>query len=207
MDAVGVALLREVLAGTEWLRETRRFAGALRHSAVARGGGLLLVGTDGYEPWHLAAHLDEEAARCGLPELAPTLVRHRVPPGAPAHLSAGLERLSAAGHDGTLLVVTPQDGPPAGDGLLERVDDVRRGGATILALGGTADDPRLRSLAHDVLCVPAAAGPDRPDRPDLDAVQHLISAAAAEDAPRGRRFLDRLSRLAEQLSAPPPHRW
>ena len=52
MDAVRVALLREVLAGTEWLGATRRFAGSLRASAVAHGGGLLLVGTREYEPWH-----------------------------------------------------------------------------------------------------------------------------------------------------------
>ncbi|GAA0434746.1 hypothetical protein [Streptomyces luteireticuli] len=201
MDAVEVTLLREVLAGTEWLRETRRFAGALRRSAVTHGGGLLLVGTDAYEPWHLAAHLDEEAARCGLPELRPTLVRHRVPPGAPDRLAAGLDRLSAAAREGTLLVVAPQGGPPPGDGLLERVADVRRGGATVLALEGAGTGPRLAPLAHEVLSLPSAA------EPDLDAVQHLISAAAGEDTPRGHRFLDRLSRLAEQLLAPPPHRW
>ncbi|MGW3463119.1 hypothetical protein ACWDE9_27545, partial [Streptomyces olivaceoviridis] len=60
MDAVRVALLREVLAGTEWLGATRRFAGVLRGSVVAHGGGLLLVGTPEYEPWHLAAHLVDE---------------------------------------------------------------------------------------------------------------------------------------------------
>ena len=48
MDAVRVALLREVLAGTEWLGATRRFAGALRGSVVSHGGGLLLVGTPEY---------------------------------------------------------------------------------------------------------------------------------------------------------------
>ncbi|NKQ29071.1 hypothetical protein HF200_33315, partial [Streptomyces galbus] len=67
MDAVRVALLREVLAGTEWLGATRRFAGALRGSVVAHGGGLLLVGTAAYEPWHLAAHLVDEAAWSGTP--------------------------------------------------------------------------------------------------------------------------------------------
>jgi adenosyl cobinamide kinase/adenosyl cobinamide phosphate guanylyltransferase len=45
----------------------------------------------------------------------------------------------------------------------------------------------------------------------LDTVQHLVSAAAGENAvptPRGRRrFRDRLSRLADQLTAPPPARW
>ncbi|MDV9193362.1 hypothetical protein R6L23_35015, partial [Streptomyces sp. SR27] len=86
MDAVRVALLREVLAGTEWPGAARRFAGALRSSVVPHRGGLLLVGTEEYEPWHLAAHLVDESAWSGLPELAPTLVRHRVRPGAPAHL-------------------------------------------------------------------------------------------------------------------------
>ncbi|WP_171162135.1 hypothetical protein [Streptomyces sp. I05A-00742] len=211
MDAVRVALLREVLAGTEWLRDTRRFAGALRGSVGAHGGGLLLLGTAEYEPWHLAAHLDEEAARSGRPGLHPTLVRHRVPPGAPAHLASGLDRLTGAGRGRTLLVVAPQGGPPPGEALLERVDDVRRGGATVLALdGGTPDggagatggDAReLRTLAHEVLSAPASAGLD------LDTVQHLVSAAAGEDVPPGRRFRDRLSRLAARLTAPPPEPW
>lgn len=89
MDAVRVALLREVLAGTEWLGATRRFAGVLRGSVVSHGGGLLLVGTPEYEPWHLAAHLVDEAAWSGTPELAPTLVRHDARPTDPAHLSVG----------------------------------------------------------------------------------------------------------------------
>ncbi len=72
MDAVRVALLREVLDGTEWLPATRRFAGTLRSSVVPHGGGLLLVGTEAYEPWHLAAHLVDEAAWSGLAELNPT---------------------------------------------------------------------------------------------------------------------------------------
>ncbi|GHC64089.1 hypothetical protein [Streptomyces cinnamoneus] len=203
MDAVRVALLREALAGTEWLRATRRFAGALRTSVEAHGGGLLLVGTVEYEPWHLAAHLDDEAAWSGLPELTPTLVRHRVPSGAPAHLSVGLSRLGAARRGETLLVVA--EGQP-GDGLLERVHDARRGGVTVLALDGAAGAAQadLHALAHDALSVPAAA------ELDLDTVQHLVSAAAGETtrpAPRGRRFRDRLSRLAEQLAAPPPTRW
>ncbi|MFF4225381.1 hypothetical protein ACFYZH_21310 [Streptomyces abikoensis] len=208
MDAVRVALLREALAGTEWVRDTRRFAGTLRGSVGAHGGGLLLVGTAHYEPWHLAAHLDDEAAWSGMPELSPTLVRHRPPPGAPAHLSVGLGRLEAAGRGETLLVVAEGN---AGEGLLERVHDARRGGATVLALDGTAGggpEPvahrDLCSLAHDALAVPDSAGLD------LDTVQHLVSAAAGENGPlpgaRGRRFRDRLSRLVDQLAAP-PHRW
>ncbi|GGR02688.1 hypothetical protein [Streptomyces netropsis] len=204
MDAVRVALLREALAGTEWLRTTRHFAGTLRTSVTRHGGGLLLVGSPQYEPWHLAAHLDDEAAWSGLPELSPTLVRHRVPGGVPAHLAVGLARLEAARRGETLLVVTAED---PGEGLLERVHDARRGGATVLALDGAGGDEGgdLRALAHDALPVPAAA------ELDLDTVQHLVSAAAGENAPpapRGRhRFLDRLARLAEQLTAPPPPRW
>jgi len=200
MDAVRVALLREVLAGTEWLGATRRFAGVLRGSVVSYGGGLLLVGTEEYEPWHLAAHLVDEAAWSGTPELSPTLVRHGARGSEPAHLAVGLGRIEAARRGETLLVVSP--GAP-GAPLLERVHDARRAGATVLALD--AGDHELGALAHEALTVPA--GPDL----DLDTVQHLVSAAAGENAlpsPRGRRrFRDRLSHLADQLTAPPSARW
>ncbi|MGW2090204.1 hypothetical protein [Streptomyces sp. NPDC001880] len=199
MDAVRVALLREVLAGTEWPAATRRFAGALRSSVVPHGGGLLLVGTAAYEPWHLAAHLVDESTWSGLPELAPTLVRHRVEPGGPAHLAVGLGRIEAAGRGETLLLVAPER---PGAGLLERVHDARRAGATVLSLND--GDPEVCGLAHETLAVTG-------DDVDLDTVQHLVSAAAGENsapAPRGRRgFRDRLSRLADRLTAPPPARW
>ena len=200
MDAVRVALLREVLAGTEWWGATRRFGGVLRGSVVSHGGGLLLVGTPEYEPWHLAAHLVDEAAWSGTPELAPTLVRHDARPSDPAHLSVGPGRLAAARRGETLLVVSPT-GPDAP--LLEHVHDARRAGATILALG--PGEGELPAMAHESLAVPE--GTDL----DLDTVQHLVSAAAGENAvqaPRGpRRFRDRLSRLADHLTAPPPTRW
>ncbi|MEV7614559.1 hypothetical protein [Streptomyces sp. NPDC089799] len=204
MDAVRVALLREVLAGTEWPGAARRFAGSLRRSVVPSGGGLLLVGTEEYEPWHLAAHLVDEAAWSGRPELAPTLVRHRVPPGERPHLAVGLGRLEASRRGETLLVVAPER-PPAG--LLERVHGARRAGATVLSLDG--GDAELADLAHEALSVPAGADLD------LDTVQHLVSAAAGENGmpvQRGpRRFRDRLARLADQLAdqltAPPPGRW
>jgi len=202
MDAVRVALLREVLAGTEWLGATRRFAGALRSSVVPHGGGLLLVGTEEYEPWHLAAHLVDEAAWSGTPELTPTLVRHGARASDPPHLAVGLGRIEAARRGETRLVVAP-DAP--GAPLLERVHDARRAGATVLALSSSSSDRELRALAHDGLVVPAER------ELDLDSVQHLVSAAAGENAlpgPRGgRRFRDRLSRLADHLTAPPPARW
>ncbi|MEU6877339.1 hypothetical protein [Streptomyces sp. NPDC046712] len=200
MDAVRVALLREVLAGTEWPAAARGFAGSLRSSVVPHGGGLLLVGTAGYEPWHLAAHLVDEATWSGQPELAPTLVRHQVRPGDPAHLAVGLGRLESAGRGATLLMVAPER-PDAG--LLERVHDARRAGATVMSLDD--GDPEVHGLAHETLTVATDA------EVDLDTVQHLVSAAAGENSlpsPRGRRRLrDRLSRLADHLTAPPPTRW
>ncbi|WP_031085871.1 hypothetical protein [Streptomyces sp. NRRL WC-3549] len=198
MDAVRVATLREVLAGTRWPTAARQFARTLRSSVEPQGGGLLLVGTEVYEPWHMAAHLVDESTWSGLPQLRPTLVRHHPRPDHPAHLSVGLGRIEAAGRGETLLVVAP-DRP--GGGLLERVHDARRAGATVLALGG--GDPEVRGLAHEALTVTAD------DEVDLDTVQHLVSAAAGENGapPRGRTFRDRLSRLADQLTAPPPARW
>ncbi|MET4926141.1 hypothetical protein P3L51_27960 [Streptomyces sp. PSRA5] len=209
MDAVRVALLREVLAGTRWPAATRRFATSLRSSVVPHGGGLLLVGTRAYEPWHLAAHLVDEAAWSGRPELAPLLVRHRVRPGDPAHLAVGLGRLEGAGRGETLLLVAPER--PDG-GLLERVHDARRAGATVLSLG--SGDPEVVGLAHDALTVEPPVPQTTADGAsgiDLDMVQHLVSAAAGENGlptARGRlRFRDRLSRLADQLTSPPPARW
>ncbi|MFG2607799.1 hypothetical protein ACGFT2_30275 [Streptomyces sp. NPDC048514] len=198
MDAVRVALLREVLAGTEWVGATRRFAGLLRGSVVAHGGGLLLVGTPEYEPWHLAAHLVDEAAWSGTPELKPTLVRQHGSPAGPAHLAVGPGRITAARRGETLLVVAPEE--PAE--LLERVHDARRAGVTVLALGAGGGD--LAAMAHDTLAVPEGA------ELDLDSVQHLVSAAAGENAgsTRTRRGLrDRLSRLADTLTSPPPAPW
>ncbi|GGZ21373.1 hypothetical protein GCM10010387_13010 [Streptomyces inusitatus] len=201
MDAVRVALLREVLTGTEWPGAARRFAGVLRSSVVPQGGGLLLVGTEEYEPWHMAAHLVDEAAWSGLPELAPTLVRHRARPGDPPHLGVCLGRLERVRRGETLLVVAPERPE---DALLERVHDARRAGATVLALDG--GDAETRGLAHETLSV-AADG----SVVDFDMVQHLVSAAAGENSLPGsrgsRRFRDRLSRLVDQLTAPPPARW
>ncbi|MEV5841576.1 hypothetical protein ACGF3G_45905 [Streptomyces sp. NPDC048179] len=199
MDAVRVALLREVLAGTEWLGATRRFAGALRGSVVGHGGGLLLLGTPDYEPWHLAAHLVDEAAWSGTPELAPTLVRHGARPTDPAHLAVGPGRIEAARRGETLLVVAPGET----EALLERVHTARRAGVTVLALS-TATDDALTAMAHETLAVPEGA------ELDLDTVQHLVSAATGENgpSPRGRRrFRDRLTRLAETVTAPPPPPW
>jgi hypothetical protein len=129
-----------------------------------------VVGTPEEEPWHLTAHLDEESRLSGIPELRPTLVRWRVPAGAPSHLRVGLERLEAAQRGETLFVVAPSTAPVP---LLERVDDARRIGATIFALD--QGDPELDALAHETLAVRS-----RIDPMSFGAAQHLISSAIGE---------------------------
>src|SRR5262245_25033411 len=136
MDAARIAVLRELLATSGWVERTQSFAGSLR-SSTRQPGGLLLVGTPTEEPWHLAAHLDDESRFAGIPELAPTLVRWQPPQGAPAHLSVGLERIEAAARGETLFVVAPDAAP---DMLLERVADARKSGATVLALDSGDED-------------------------------------------------------------------
>ncbi|WP_113700710.1 hypothetical protein [Nonomuraea lactucae] len=193
MDAGSVAFLREVLAETGWIERTRELGLALR--ATRSAGGLLLVGTPDDEPWHLTAHLGDEARLSGLPQLAPTLVRWTPPAGAPAHLSVGLDRILQAGRGETLFVVAERETPVP---LLERVDDARRTGATILALEGAGPElagSELAGLAHDTIAVPAA-GPV-----SFDGAQHLVSAAAGELTPRPR-LRERLAVLLERLSGP-----
>jgi hypothetical protein len=196
MDAEQVAALAEILGQGGWMAETREFAQALRASARTPGG-LLLVGTPEEEPWHLTAHLDEESRLAALPELSPTLVRWRPPPGAPAHLAVGLERLEAARRGETLFVVSAVAAPVP---LLERVDGARHAGATILALD--QGDPDLDGLAHESLIVAAGRAPV-----SFDAAQHLVSAAAGQaggDGPAERRSLrQRLARLLDQISGAP----
>src|ERR1700692_214779 len=110
VDANQVTTLRALLASTGWIERTRAFARGLR-KATRTPGGLLLVGTPDDEPWHLAAHLDEESPLGAIPDLTPTLVRGRVPAHGPAHLRVGLERLEAAQRGETLFVVTPTTAP------------------------------------------------------------------------------------------------
>lgn len=226
VDASRVAVLRELLAGSGWVERAGDFAHALRRSV--RPGGLLLVGTPDEEPWHLAAHLSDESRFAGLPELEPTLVRWNPPPEAPPHLSVTLARLEAAQRGETLFVVAPAAAPVP---LLERVDDARRVGATILSLD--AGDRELESLSHEFLTVPGV-GPTRrtasglhvpvdavtesetePEGDEdteilsMDVVQHLVSSAAAEPAEvpagRGRGGLrERLARLLDLVSGPTP---
>jgi hypothetical protein len=179
MNADQVAALRVLLGPTGWLDRTRSFARALRDFSRTPEG-LLVVGTPADEPWHMTAHLADEARLAEIPELAPTLVRWAPPAGAPAHLRVGLDRLAAAGRHETLLVVSPGSAP---EELLERVSDVRRAGTRILALD--RGDPELGALAHEALAVPDGTAPL-----SFDAAQHLVSAAAGEPYERGAQERD-----------------
>ncbi|HET7902403.1 MAG TPA: hypothetical protein VFL59_14570 [Candidatus Nanopelagicales bacterium] len=226
MDPSRVNILREVLSSTGWVDRTRGFARSLRRATDdGTAQGLLLVGTPTQEPWHLAAHLDDESRYAGIPTLAPTLVRWAPPPGAPAHLAIGLERLEDAGRGETLFVVAPDD--PT-EQLLERLADARRAGATLLAIDAGDDD--LRGLAHEELVVPqrgltaagepsglavplelAGIGDVDLSLPDVsfDTVQHLVSAAAGDPSTlwtprRGtddtkRGFRDRLAKALDSI--------
>jgi len=209
MDAVGARVLADLLAGTAWVERTRSFARTMRRRTDAPGG-LLLVGPPDAEPWHLTAHLDEEAQAAGIAELAPTLVKW-VPDPTAAHLSVGMSRLAATRRGETVVVVAEQAAP---EGLLERVADARRHGATVLAMDG--GDPDLEDLAHESIVV--ASGPldeelvvvhdDLVVPPvSLDTVQHLVSVAAGDVAAAGRRGMrDRLAQLLDTVSGPAPTR-
>src|SRR5207248_4844669 len=191
LDLAGVSTRRELLAGTEWPRLTERFGRLLRRS-TRTPGGLLVVGTPDNEPWHVAAHLDEESRLAGIPELLPTLVRYNAPPNAPKHLAFDLRRLELAQRGESVLVVAPDEAP---EPLLERLTDARRQGATVLAVD--QGDRELEAVAHDTLIVPSG---------DLttvsfDSVTHLLTAATVTTERRGLR--DQVGRLLDRVTGSP----
>jgi hypothetical protein len=197
MDRARIALMRDLLAGTGWVERTRSFGQALRR-APHDVGGLLVVGTPTEEPWHFAAHLDDEARWSDLPGLAPVLVRWSPPPNAPAHLAVGLQRLEQVARGETVFVVAPDVAP---EQLLERVADARRIGATVFALD--AGNTELEGLAHESLWVPGAPS-EGIIVPEFDVVSHLVSAAAGESTTAAKSrvgaFRRRLGRILDTVS-------
>src|SRR5579859_2430406 len=169
VNAAQVEALRALLAPSGWLERTQDFARALR-GQTRTPHGLLVVGTPGYEPWHLAAHLADESRLAGLPELTPTLVRWSPAAGGPPHLRVGIDRIERAGRAETVLVVAPEAAPAP---LLERVAGARKAGAAIFALDRC--DEELDGLAHESLAVRAELDPV-----SFDGAQHLVSLAARE---------------------------
>lgn len=222
MDSERVAALREMLRHTPWWAQARTLAAVVRRTSGP--GRLLLVGTPRVEPWHLAAHLDDEARVNGQPQLSPQLVRWRPPVGAPAHLSIAMTRLEAVTRGETVFVVAPDDAP---DHLLERVDAARRVGATVLSLD--AGDERLGDLAHERmtvtssgLAIPEALATtlepvqeeDRGVPRDVlaglhlpasfDLAQHFVSAASGQDPGDQAGWRCRLAGLLTTISGPGP---
>ncbi|RZT15000.1 hypothetical protein EV649_5781 [Kribbella sp. VKM Ac-2569] len=220
MDLTRASLLREMLSGTELGSRTTQFGYALRRFTTRRSG-LMLFGPVDDEPWHLTAHLDDELHRAGVEDLRPSLVRWAPPPGAPPHLSIGLDRLRDAGRGESLLVVA-EDAPA--DRLLERISDVRRRGTTIFSIGN--GDNELTSLSHETL-VPELLVPDgfgwtsrsleyEYDEPQsaltevdsqtdesFETAQHLVSLAAADEEAGRSGWRRRLRNAIERLSGEP----
>ena len=210
MDSTAVRLLRELLAGDPLMGQTQDFARVLNRSATTPGG-LLLVGTPTQEPWHMAAHLDDESRLAAMPELKPTLVRWQPPTDAPPHLSIGLERIERTTRKETVFVVAGDQAP---DELLERVFDAKKIGARILTM--VTAEAEITEMAHEVLIIPdedAAAGVRENPLPDLaatadahekslgisfDAAQHVVSMAAGEFS-RGSEKSGLKSRLARMI--------
>lgn len=176
MNTAQVEALRTLLASSGWLERSRYFARALR-ARSRTPNGLLIVGTPSFEPWHMAAHLEDESRYAGVPELAPTLIRWAPPPDAPLHLRVGIDRIERAGRAETLLVVGSDDAP---DTLLERVADARKAGAAIFALD--RGDDELDNLAHESLAVRPVLDPV-----SFDGAQHLVSMAVGEADPASSR--------------------
>ena len=191
MDVERVHALRDALRHTEWWARASTVGEALR--ATSGPGHLLLVGTPRVEPWHLAAHLDDEARLSDLPQIAPALVRWQPPAAAPPHLSIGLSRLERVARGETVFVVSPDAAP---DPLLERVDDARRTGATIVALD--ADDGPLADLAHERMTV-SPSGLSLPD--SLQQVLAPASGGLRDLDPFGARRLGVEGLGAEALRA------
>ena len=217
MDADRVAALREVLQ--PWWAKASTLAAVVRRTPGP--GHLLLVGTPRVEPWHLAAHLDDEARTSGQSQLSPQLIRWRPPADAPSHLSIAMTRLESVRRGETVFVVAPDDAP---DPLLERVDHARRTGATVVALD--AGDGRLGELAHERmtvtgsgLAIPASLAAELEQDADADGsadlppevlaglhlpasfdlAQHFVSAAAGVPADDRRGWRSRLGRLLDAI--------
>src|ERR1700722_19521248 len=156
-----------------WIRQLGQFGAESRRFAQILGGRhrstrLLVVGTEGAEPWHFTAHLAEQAERCGRNDLAPTLLRWKVPPGAPRHLAMPMESLTEVSRTETVLVVSPYG---ESDALLNRVEDARRQGARVLAIHRECSE--LVDLSHDGLPVGSWA-----NHHEVEVGQHLVTNLA-----------------------------
>lgn len=195
MDLSQAELLREILAGTGLPDDAALLARALRRS-TRRSSGLLITGPADDEPWHLTAHLDDEARYVGTDGLHPRLLRWNVHPGDPEHLSHGISALSEAERGDAVLVVADADvGQQSMDPLLERIAGARRRGVGVFAL--QEEDTELTDLASEVLTLSDYHVPTV----SFDESQHLLSLAVGRAPVPARLGLRKqVSRLLDAWS-------
>jgi hypothetical protein len=169
-----------------WLSKAWDLGQALRPQ-VRGNHQLFIIGTTTFDPWHVAAHLDDEARFSGLSELRPTLLRWNPPAGAPTHLSHSFEELRHSSAGPTVLVVAPD---ALDEGELERLADARRRGASLLAVSAAEGD--LAELAHESVTLSAQAVAESQIASPFEVATHLLAVSAGtSDLPRQRGILRR----------------
>jgi hypothetical protein len=171
-------------AGGGWTQRVWELGQVLRPVSVSTGQ-LFVVGTPTHDAWHAAAHLDDAAAFCGLPQLRPALLRWQPPACAPQHLRLSVDELRRSGRGRAVLVVAPD---ALGEHELERLADARRSGATLLAVTTAAQGgPLGGELAGIADQCAAVAGCE-----DMSFASHLVTVSAGTVVPDRRRFARRL---------------
>lgn len=167
--------------GADWLGHAWNLGQSLR--PVSRGSGqLFVIGTASHDPWHVTAHLDDEARLSGLQSLRPTLLRFRPPAAAAPHLRHSIAELSSAGRGHTLLVTAPD---AMNDEILQRLSDARRRGASLFAVASGASQ-ELTSVAHESVTTPdnqATCGPADDDHHPFAMATHLVAVSAGTPEP------------------------
>jgi hypothetical protein len=165
-----------------WLSKAWDLGQALRPQSRS-GNRLFIVGTSTFDPWHVAAHLGDEARFAGVTGLEPTLLRWNPPTGGPAHLAHSVAELRDTGAAPTVLVVAPD---ALHERELEQLADARRRGASLFAV--SALEGELADLAHE--CVTPEAMEGSPMTAPFEIATHLL-AVSAGTLPRQRTIFRR----------------
>jgi hypothetical protein len=169
-----------------WLSKAWDLGQALRPQARANHQ-LFIIGTTTFDPWHVAAHLDDEARLSGFSELRPTLLRWHPPAGAPAHLSHSFEELRHSKAGPTVLVVAPD---ALHEDELERLANARRRGASLLAVSAAEGD--LADLVHESVTLSAQAVAESQIASPFEVATHLLAVSAGtSELPHRRGILRR----------------
>lgn len=139
---------------------------------------LLVVGTEAFDAWHVAAHLDDEARLNSLPGLRPTLLRRQPSPGGPSHLRHSIHELDSAGRRDAVLVVAPHE---MDEQTLQRLSDARHRGAILL--GVCRGDHELASVTHECVAVPFPSTSRSDIDQEFDAATHVLAVSAGTARP------------------------